>query len=448
MSSRRYAVVGTGHRAEMYVDALLHSHADAGDLVALCDTNHTRMGYYQRRWADAAADRPAPTAYDASRFTEMLDRERPDVLVVTAPDRFHATYVVAALERGLDVFCEKPLTTDEEGCRLVGEAAAASTGELVVTFNYRYAPRNSAVKQLLLDGAVGQVTSVRFEWVLDTVHGADYFRRWHREKANGGGLLVHKAAHHFDLVNWWLADTPATVAALGRRAFYGPGTPAAARRTEPGRGDPFALDLADDPRLDALYGEQARAEDGYVRDQDVFADGVDIEDNLAVLVGYEGGPLLSYSLNAHAPWEGYTVAVNGTEGRLELTVVERAEVTADSEGRAVDPSARPDTRPAAAVRPLGTDLVLQRHWEPARRIDVPGAGDAHGGGDQLLLDHLFRGVRDDALGLRAGYRDGIRSVLVGAAANRSIAEHRMVTVADLGVPGSAYRAEPALPSVR
>jgi predicted dehydrogenase len=61
---------------------------------------------------------------------------------------------------------------------------------------------------------------VHFEWVLDTVHGADYFRRWHREKANSGGLLVHKASHHFDLVNWWIGDVPATVYARGALRFY------------------------------------------------------------------------------------------------------------------------------------------------------------------------------------------------------------------------------------
>ena len=49
---------------------------------------------------------------------------------------------------------------------------------------------------------------MHFEWALDTVHGADYFRRWHREKKNSGGLLVHKSSHHFDLVNWWLGDVP------------------------------------------------------------------------------------------------------------------------------------------------------------------------------------------------------------------------------------------------
>ena len=51
--------------------------------------------------------------------------------------------------------------------------------------------------------------------------GADYFRRWHRNKNNSGGLMVHKATHHFDLVNWWLASKPVTVMAMGDLDFYG-----------------------------------------------------------------------------------------------------------------------------------------------------------------------------------------------------------------------------------
>jgi predicted dehydrogenase len=77
-----------------------------------------------------------------------------------------------------------------------------------VTFNYRYSPFRSQVKELLMSGEIGDVLSVDFHWLLNTVHGADYFRRWHSNKAISGGLMVHKATHHFDLVNWWLSDMP------------------------------------------------------------------------------------------------------------------------------------------------------------------------------------------------------------------------------------------------
>ena len=59
------------------------------------------------------------------------------------------------------------------------------------------------------------------EWLLDTRHGADYFRRWHRNKNNSGGLMVHKATHHFDLVNWWIDSHPVEVSAMGDLDFYG-----------------------------------------------------------------------------------------------------------------------------------------------------------------------------------------------------------------------------------
>lgn len=72
-----------------------------------------------------------------------------------------------------------------------------------------------------MNGAIGDVHSVHFEWLLNTEHGADYFRRWHRDKRNSGGLLVHKSTHHFDLVNFWLGSRPQTVYAQGSLMFYG-----------------------------------------------------------------------------------------------------------------------------------------------------------------------------------------------------------------------------------
>jgi hypothetical protein len=93
------------------------------------------------------------------------------------------------LESGSDAVCEKPLATSADGARLTADQARACPGTLTVTFNYRYMPRNAALREVIASGAIGAITSVHFEWALDTVHGADYFRRWHREKASSGGLL-------------------------------------------------------------------------------------------------------------------------------------------------------------------------------------------------------------------------------------------------------------------
>jgi len=286
--------------------------------------------------------------------------------------------------------------------------------------------------------------------VLDTAHGADYFRRWHRDKRNSGGLLIHKSSHHFDLVNWWIADAPARVFASGGLRFYGADN--AERRglgPRPERGsidsplrDAFSLDLRADPELRGLYFEQEHF-DGYLRDRDVFDPGITIEDNLSLVVDYRGGPSMSYSLNAHSPWEGYTVAINGTEGRAELAVVERGAVLVDADGRVtVDPSAHPEGVQAERARPVGEHLVVQRHFEPAVEESIPVGEGGHGGGDEVLLRDVFRGVEDDALGRAAGWQDGVRAVAVGLAGNRSLESGHAVAVADLALGAGAAALDP------
>ncbi|GAA1918723.1 Gfo/Idh/MocA family oxidoreductase [Streptomyces sodiiphilus] len=427
--TRRYAFVGLGHRAQMYVDALLGDWSDAGEIVALCDVNRTRMDYYNDRIA--AAGRERVPCHRPGEFGTML--ESADAVVVATVDATHADYVCAALDAGKDVVVEKPLTTDAEGCARIAEAAGRSPGRLVVTFNYRYSPRNSAVRALIAEGRIGEVTSVHFEWALDTIHGADYFRRWHRDKASSGGLLVHKATHHFDLVNWWLAARPELVFAQTDLRFYGSEN-AAARGAGPrpprGHGapqlgrDPFILDISADPRLRRLYLD-AEHEDGYIRDQDVFGEGVTIDDTMAVLVRYDNRALLTYSLTAHAPFEGYRVVVNGTAGRIELAVCERSWTPPDA---AVDPTAASkDKAPGAWER-----LTVQEHWKEAEEVEIPGGEGGHGGGDRLLLDDVFRGPSADPLARQAGYRDGIRSVLIGVAAGTSAATGRPVPLTEGG----------------
>jgi predicted dehydrogenase len=264
-------------------------------------------------------------------------------------------------------------------------------------------------------------------------------------------LLVHKSSHHFDLVNWWLADVPETVFAAGGLRFYGEAN-AAARGPAPrpirstgapgASSDPFALDLAADETLRELY-LKAEGDDGYLRDRDVFSGGISIEDNAGVLVTYRSGAILTYALNAHSPWEGYRVSVNGTEGRIELDVVERGFVpplgAAGVVGRpAVDPSVQVEGRDAGGAgnpRRSGQRLLLQRHWEQAREIPIPGGDGAHGGGDAHLLDEVFSpGRAPDPLERRAGYRDGLRSVAVGIAANRSLETGLAVRISQFGLP--------------
>ena len=159
---------------------------------------------------------PVPT-YTADRFDEMIKNEKPDYVLVTSIDRTHHKYIIRAMELGCDVISEKPMTVDAEKTQLILDAVERTGRNLRVTFNYRYSPHNTKIRELIMNGAIGDVFSVHFEWLLNTQHGADYFRRWHRDKRNSGGLLVHKSP--FDLVNFWLE--PRRTLCSGRFSFYG-----------------------------------------------------------------------------------------------------------------------------------------------------------------------------------------------------------------------------------
>lgn len=425
-AKKRYVIVGTGGRSFMFVDALLNLYKDSCTLAAICDVNPLRMEYHNLRYSKEWNAKPVPM-YPASDFDVMLRKEKPHTVIVTTMDRTHDEYIIRAMNAGCDVITEKPMTTDEKKCRAIMETAKRTGRKLRVTFNYRYAPARSVVKKLLMEGAIGEVKSVHFEWLLDTKHGADYFRRWHRDKRNSGGLMVHKATHHFDLVNWWLGSEPEVVFGLGSLAFYGKangerhgnyrpyprstGNPAA-------KGDPFALNLRDGDKLQGLYLDPEVA-DGYIRDQNVFGDGISIEDTMNVIVGYKNGAQLSYTLTAYSPWEGLRIAFNGTKGRIELDQFETSYISAGNShiGDGVAHSQR---------------LTLFPHWEKPRHIPIPEGRGGHGGGDLPLLEDLFAAKPPkDPLGRAAGARDGAMSILTGIAANRSFATGQAVRIADL-----------------
>ncbi|MEV4620179.1 Gfo/Idh/MocA family oxidoreductase [Asanoa sp. NPDC049573] len=430
---RRYALVGAGARAGMFLRALAVDHADRAVVVALADTNQTRMAAHNRWLAELGAG-PVP-AYAAADFSAMLAAERVDEVLVTSVDRTHADYIVAALHAGCDVVTEKPMTVDVEGCRRILSAVSETGRRVRVAFNYRYNPLHEALRALLASGEIGEIGSVHFEWLLDVRHGADYFRRWHRDAANSGGLLVHKSGHHFDLVNWWLGATPETVFAFGRRFFYGPSGArhGYARAYDRGhgspeaKGDPFALHLADNPRLRALYLD-AEDEDGYLRDQNVFARGVTIDDDLAVLVRYSSGATMSYHLTAYAPWEGYRVMVNGSRGRAELEVVESDHVSPAGAGEVKGAAVHGEV---AAAEQGHARLTVHPYWAPPREVPVPGyARGGHGGADRRMTAVLFGGTIDP-MERSATARDGALALLTGLAANRSMATGAPVAATDL-----------------
>jgi predicted dehydrogenase len=413
----------------MFIDAIAGTYQETTELVGLCDVSQARMDWYNRRLATMTGVGPRP-AYLADSFDRMIADTRPDTVIVTTVDATHHLYITRAMELGCDVITEKPMTTDAAKMRAIFDVIARTGRLLRVTFNYRYAPAYTAVRRLMMEGVVGRPLCVDFSWLLDTQHGADYFRRWHRERASSGGLLVHKATHHFDLVNWWIDSYPRDVFALAGLSFYGRANAEArgesypyARYTgnEAARHDPFALFLDRSAALRGLYLE-AEAESGYVRDRNVFGEPITIDDTMTVTARYRNGALLSYCLVAYAPWEGLRVAVTGDRGRLQMDIVENVtHLMQDAERAKASKGAFKAAR--IAVHPM---------FGAAYEVEIPPGEGGHGGADPVMLEQLFSpSPTPDPYHRAASHVDGAASLLVGFAANESICTERLVHVDDL-----------------
>ena len=417
----KIAIVGCGSRHQMFRNSVIEDYADKHEIVALCDSNAHRLGEAARAVSKPGTNGVA--TYLAADFDRLIAEQRPDTVVVATPDFLHADYIVRAFEAGCDVICEKPLTIDLSRLKQIVDAQARTGRKVTVTFNYRYSPARTQIKELISSGAIGTVTAVDFRWHLDRVHGADYFRRWHRQKENSGGLLVHKSTHHFDLLNWWLGTVPTEVLASGRRVFYRPEM--ATELGLAGRGPrcsdcpvaykcDFRLDLAADENLRNLYAE-AEHEDGYFRDLCVFDEEIGIEDTMQAHIRYASGVTANYTLTAYSPWEGLEIKFQGTKGDITHRHVEVHGVFGGKRAHADE------------------DAITTEHHlagEPPRQLAVPKAAGDHGGADPVMLGYIFdpESMQPDLYGRASDHVAGAWSILTGIAANASIETGSLVNI--------------------
>ncbi len=433
---KRIAFVGTGGRALSFIEPVVTTYRATNELVGLCDLSPARMAYYNGLLAGELGYHAVP-AYPADRFDEMLRKEKPDTVFVCTKDSTHHDYIVRALEAGCDVITEKPMTTDAAKCRAILDAQRATGRRVRVAFNYRWAPFRTKVKELIANGAIGRIRSVNLEYLLDTNHGADYFRRWHAQAAESGTLLVHKSTHHFDLVNWWLDAIPAQVFAYGDLVFYGKknaeargdgaltkyprytGEPAA-------KGDPFRLDLDESASFRGLY-RAAEADSGYLRDRNVFRDGIDIHDQMSLNVRYRTGEVLTYSLVCYSPREGMRVTFNGDRGRIEYH-----EFIGSHMNRAVrEKDFKIEEKPGSEAE--GEWIKVYPHFQTGYTVPMPPVAGAHGGADEILNRSFYApdAPATDQWGRFAGHEQGAASILVGIAGVESIKRNQPVNLTDL-----------------
>ncbi|HEX7905501.1 MAG TPA: Gfo/Idh/MocA family oxidoreductase [Chitinophagaceae bacterium] len=404
LAKKRVAMVGTGNRGtSMWGTPVINEFSDIVEFVGLCDINPGRL-----QTAKGMLKLNCPTYTD---FDKMMKETKPEILIVTTVDATHHEFIIKGMEYGADIVTEKPLTTDETKCQAILDAEKRTGKKVRVTFNYRYSPHRQKIYELLRSGVIGTVTSADFHWYLDVYHGADYFRRWHRLREKSGSLLVHKASHHFDLLNWWLQSEPEEVFAYGALEFYGKNNSFRSThcRPCPHKGQcQFYWDINKNPELVKLYVDNEK-HDGYHRDGCVWKEDINIFDKMAVQIKYAGKVQVSYSLTAYSPYEGYRIAFNGTKGRIEAWIKEKQ----PWEEEHID------------------EIQVTSNFGKRELIRIPNDEAGHGGGDIRLRKDIFNPGGVDTYRQAANSRDGAMAILVGIAARNSIDSGKPVKISDL-----------------
>ncbi len=405
---KRYVLIGAGARGiHMFAKPILNTFTTHSELVGLFDRNPARID---------GANRILKTALPGyTNFSRMMKELKPDGLIIASQDSTHAEYIVRGLEAGKRVFSEKPLCVDAKQARkilAVAEKTRASGARCWVTHNMRYTTEVTECKRLIKEGAIGALKSIVFIETLDRRHGADYFRRWHRLKKNSGGLLIQKASHHFDALNWLTDSKPDSLVAQGALLFYGKNGPFRGKRCmgcqHSAKCDHF-IDLWKNESNRALYLD-AESKDGYIRDSCIFDMAIDIEDQMNVLYNYENGVHVAYTLSAFASYEGWQLHFEGAEGRLEIC----AKTSTNWVGGNVTVQ--------GMEKSMGTSVTLYRPKEGVRDIPLPKLEGSHGGSDPQLQHDLFDRPWDaEPTERMAPLEEAVQAILVGHAANVSMA---------------------------
>ncbi len=416
-------LVGTGIRGTSFWGrTLVQDFPDILEFVGLCDINPGRLEYAARYMG---VDCPGFTD-----FEEMIRKTSPDLVIVTTMDSTHHEFIIKGLEMGCDVLTEKPLTTNEDKCQAILDAERRSKNKIIVGFNYRWGPYMTKIKELLQAGSIGRVTSVDFHWYLNTYHGASYFRRWHGLRQSSGSLWVHKATHHFDLLNWWIDSDPSEVFAYGDLEHYGSCSPFRGEncRTCPHKDScKFYWDITKDKRCMDLYVNNEQ-HDGYIRDSCLFRPEINIYDKMSAQIKYRDNTVVNYSLTTYSPYEGWKIAFNGLDGRIDAWLdipFMNSEQISQSRMHEVEMSQDDDQLQMEPV-------ILHRLWEDYEVKNVSFQKGGHGGGDTLLHDQIFRNPdRKDPFERPAGVRDGAMSCLIGIAARKSIESGHPIRISEL-----------------
>ena len=284
MKDLRIGAIGSGGRGGLAVWA--HQTGRGSRVVACCDVSEKVLEWNRERYG---AD-----VFTTKDYRHLLKQDL-DAVFVTTPDFLHEEHALAALDRGLAVYLEKPMAITIQGCDRILRKARARQARLFVGHNMRYMTIFRRMKALIEEGAIGEVKSA---WCRHFIsYGGDaYFRDWHSERRFSTGLLLQKGAHDIDMIHWLTGAYSRRVSAFGNLAVYH-------RCKRRPKNEPGCA------AFNSTHWPPLR--------QGGMSPRIDVEDQTVMTMELEGGILGAYLQCHFTPDACRNYTIIGTEGRIE-----------------------------------------------------------------------------------------------------------------------------------
>jgi predicted dehydrogenase len=207
----KIGVIGAGVIGQLRARTV-REHPDA-ELVGVVDVDES-----------AARQALAGSGGSAYRdYHDMLERARPDAVIVSTPPHLHEAMVVAAFEAGAHVLCEKPLSNSVESCQTMLRAAKDRQRILAVGFNHRYYPAFRFLKDIVANGEIGALDHLR---VFGGHDGLANFRAdWmYKAPLSGGGAMMDVGIHTTDLTRFILGEITEVYGIASEKIWRVPGS--------------------------------------------------------------------------------------------------------------------------------------------------------------------------------------------------------------------------------
>ena len=202
----KVAVIGLGKMGLSHL-AMINA-LDDFEVIAICDSSAMVAGVIEKY----GRLRCVATVEDVMRLPDL------DAILIATPSTTHAPMVTAALERGLHIFCEKPLTLSSADSERLAALAAARGLVAQVGYHNRFIGTFGEVKRLVASGALGRVSHVLAE-----AYGPVVLKpakaTWRSKSGQGGGCLYDYAAHPLNLVNWYFGQPTGCSGAILKSGF-------------------------------------------------------------------------------------------------------------------------------------------------------------------------------------------------------------------------------------